>query len=183
MKKILLFAGSNSSTSINRTLIEYTLGLIEGFELNHIDLRDFDIPMFSQDLEKSEGLPQGILELLKLIDEADGIIISTPEHNAMMPAFFKNVIDWLSRITLHLERTEKYLNDKKLFIMSTSAGRGGAAKSLALLKMLVDRGDGEVVAEFSLPSYNHTSNDGVITDAELKEQHQEQLRHFLEVIS
>ena len=98
MKTILLFSGSNSSTSINNELIHYTATLFRNAETKVIDLRDYEPPMFSADLEKEIGTHPKIKTLADLIASVDGVVVSTPEHNSMPPAFFKNILDWLSRI-------------------------------------------------------------------------------------
>jgi len=50
--KILAFAGSTSSTSINRELVKFVLKSFQENEINFIDLNDFSMPVFSVDLEK-----------------------------------------------------------------------------------------------------------------------------------
>lgn len=50
--KILAFAGSSSSTSINRELVKFVLKDFQEDEINLIDLNDFNMPVFSVDLEK-----------------------------------------------------------------------------------------------------------------------------------
>jgi len=51
--KIFAFAGSNSSTSINKQLVKFVL---KSFEQQHdidlIDLNDYDMPIFSVDRKK-----------------------------------------------------------------------------------------------------------------------------------
>lgn len=54
--KILAFAGSTSSTSINRELVKFVLKDFQSEEINLIDLNDFTMPVFSVDLEK-KGFP------------------------------------------------------------------------------------------------------------------------------
>lgn len=50
--KILAFAGSTSSTSINRELVKFVLKSFQDDEINLIDLNDYSMPVFSVDLEK-----------------------------------------------------------------------------------------------------------------------------------
>lgn len=50
--KILAFAGSTSSTSINRELVKFVLKDFQSHEINLIDLNDYSMPVFSVDLEK-----------------------------------------------------------------------------------------------------------------------------------
>ena len=64
--KILAFAGSTSSTSINRELVKFVLKDFQEDEINLIDLNDFTMPVFSVDLEK-KGFPNEAHRFLKVI--------------------------------------------------------------------------------------------------------------------
>jgi NAD(P)H-dependent FMN reductase len=141
---ILAFSGSNSSTSINQSLIRCTAEKIGG---NVINLRDYEFPMYSEDLEREKGIPADIYAIMEKMQSADAVIISTPEHNANLPAFFKNVLDWLSRTKV------KFLAGKKVLIMSTSNGQGGAAKAAGLMDRPVRYAGGEIFETFSLPGF------------------------------
>jgi NAD(P)H-dependent FMN reductase len=92
--KTIAFAGSNSSTSINHQLVSYAVKLVEDSEV--IKLTDYNAPMYSQDLEKSEGIPQVIKDLNDKLSEANKLVISVCEHNGNISAFFKNILEWLS---------------------------------------------------------------------------------------
>ena len=52
------------------------------------------LPIFSPDLENTKT-PEDILELCKLIANADGLVISSPEYVHAIPGGLKNAIDWL----------------------------------------------------------------------------------------
>ena len=182
MKKILMFAGSNYSKSINKEVIQITADLMNGVETEIIELNDYEPPMFGKDIEEN-GLPNEIQQLLELVDAADAVVISTPEYNGLPPAFLKNITEWLSRIHLHLDREEKWLENKPVFLMSSSTGRGGAMKARAHLKNLIERANGNVVAEFSLPSFNHTTENGKITDDELLKELKHQIEFFIRTIT
>ena len=129
MKKTIAFSGSNSSKSINQQLIKSVATLKQDIDV--IDLRDYDIPIYSSDIEEASGIPENIVKLKVTLDQYERIIISTPEHNGLMPAFLKNILDWLSRHNM------KYFDGKELILLSTSPGKGGGASALlALEKML-----------------------------------------------
>ena len=128
MKKILAFAGSNSSTSINRKLIEHASEKAGTHEVTLIQLTDFDAPLFSEDLEKESGVPESIQKLKAVFEAHDAFMISSPEHNAMMPAFFKNTMDWLSRAG------GKIFQEKPVLLMSTSPGPRGGQTNLDNMK-------------------------------------------------
>jgi chromate reductase, NAD(P)H dehydrogenase (quinone) len=168
MKNILLFAGSNSSTSINKQLIEYTATLFEQVETRVIDLRDFEPPMFSVDLEKEIGTHQKIKDLVRLIESADGLVVSTPEHNGMPPAFLKNILDWLSRVQKVRGEGEQYLNNKPTIVMSTGPGRGGGAKARSLVQTILSYAKADFIGEFVFSSFNENFQNGEIIEVDLK---------------
>ncbi len=62
-----------------------------------VDLNDFPLPLFNQDLEDAEGLPEPARRLKSLFRSADGFILASPEHNSTYSALLKNTIDWCSR--------------------------------------------------------------------------------------
>lgn len=148
MKKILAFAGSNSSTSINYQLISYATSLISQHEVELIKLTDYPLVLFGEDIEKELGYSAELRLLLNRIKDADALMISVNEHNGGPSVFFKNVMDWLSRIEY------KYLKGKKVLLMSTSTGSRGGASSLEYVKSRIPRHDGEVIESFSFPSFN-----------------------------
>ena len=161
MKKIIAFTASNSSTSINKKLINYTSTIIPNAEVNVIDLREFELPIYGVDLEKEIGVPENIKNLIALFEGVDGVIVSTPEHNGLMPAFFKNTLDWLSRSGV------KYLEGSKLIVLGTSPGRGGAQKGIDAVAKVMPYGGGELLGTFSLPQFNENFVDGKIVNEEM----------------
>lgn len=177
MKKILAFAGSNSSTSINHQLILAISKMITS-DVEVIKLTNYPLPIFSADLEKAQGYPEPLSALLEKIKTADGIIISVNEHNGAVSAFFKNTFDWLSRIEY------KFLADKKILLMSASTGKRGALSARTYAEGVIPRYDGEVVAGFNFPSFaeNFSVATSSITNEPLKEQTQEAVAEFLKVL-
>lgn len=175
MKKIIAFAGSNSSTSINYELVKYTVSLIDDFDIQLLNMAKIEFPIFSEDLEREKGYSNTIVELKDDIVESHGVIISVNEHNGNPSAYFKNLIDWLSRVD------RKFLKDKPIFIMGTSNGQKGAMGSISVTEKLLPRFGGRVEDTYSLPGFkeNFSIKKGEITNTELKEQHQEALQGFL----
>lgn len=153
MKKVLAFAGSNSSNSVNQQLVKHAAGLLKAHEITVINLTAFDAPIFSEDLEKESGVPENILKLKELFNEHDAYMIASPEHNGMMPAFFKNITDWLSR------SGGKTFQGKPVMLMSTSPGGGGGKINLANMKAVFPNwGASAVFADFSLGSFYQAYN-------------------------
>lgn len=94
MKKILAFAGNNSSPAVNRQFLRYLGGLFREHEIITVDLRDYPLPVYGID-QINNGIPENAYRLLKLIEQYDAYVIAVPEHNGAITPFFKNTMDWM----------------------------------------------------------------------------------------
>ncbi|MGE8554151.1 MAG: NADPH-dependent FMN reductase [Chryseobacterium jejuense] len=162
--KILAFAGSSSSTSINRELVKFVLKDFQEEEINLIDLNDFTMPVFSVDLEK-RGFPDEAHHFLKVIEECDVIICSLAEHNRSYSAAFKNLFDWASRINV------KVFQNKPMLLMSTSPGGYGGGNVMNTAKTFFPQFAADIKDTFSLPKFyeNFDLESGVINPDMLSE--------------
>lgn len=97
--KILAFAGSTRVDSYNKKLVQIAAkGAKEaGADVTYIDLRDFPMPLFDEDLEKAEGMPENARKFKDLMVQNDGLLIACPEYNSSITPVLKNAIDWASR--------------------------------------------------------------------------------------
>ena len=95
--KLLVFAGSTRAGSWNRKLARAAAAIARGAgaDVTHMELGDFDVPMYNADLE-ARGTPPDVLRLKQLLYEHPAWIICTPEYNASYPALLKNTLDWVS---------------------------------------------------------------------------------------
>ena len=177
MAKIIAFAGSNSSHSINYQLVRYSCDLIEGHDIQLLNLVNFPFPMFSVDLEKEKGYSNSLIEFRDDIASSQGLILSVNEYNSGPSAYFKNVLDWLSRVD------RSFLDQTKVLLMSTSPGKRGGISSLAYSEQQLPRFGAEIVATFSMPSFhtNFAADEG-IKDPELKAAHATALEAFLQAL-
>ena len=144
-KKIVSLVGTNASKSYNRKLLHSMRDLFDAqtdFEICEIK----DIPMFNEDLLESE--PQIVKDLAAKIEDADGIVISTPEYDHSVPASLKSAIEWLSSI-------EHPFTDKPVMIVGTSLGIQGTVRAQTNLRQILDSPgvDAKVMpgSEFMLP--------------------------------
>src|SRR4051812_27461962 len=96
--KIIAFAGSNSTHSINKKLATYATTLFAGAEVEILDLNDYELPLFSVDREEVLGQPQPAQDFLAKLGSADLIVLSLAENNGNYSSAFKNMFDWASRI-------------------------------------------------------------------------------------
>ncbi|QAR31254.1 NADPH-dependent oxidoreductase [Ornithobacterium rhinotracheale] len=170
--KILAFAGSSSSQSINKALVKQVLKSFPEAEINLLDLNDFEMPIFSVDREK-QGFPPQAQQFLDAIAEADAIICSMAEHNRNLTAAFKNIFDWCSRINV------KVFQDKKMLLMSTSPGGFGGGNSMNIAKNMFPAFGAEIIETFSLPKFyeNFDMENGIIQQ-DLATELQEKIKKF-----
>lgn len=156
MKKIIAIGGSNSKKSINKTLAVYAAQRIENSEIVIADLNDFDLPLYGIDVENENGIPEDATRLNNLLESADGLVVSLAEHNGSYATAFKNAFDWLSRID------QKVWKSKPMLLMATSPGGRGGATVLQTAKTSFPHLGGNIIADFSLPSfYDNFSEDGL----------------------
>ncbi|MGB3149188.1 MAG: NAD(P)H-dependent oxidoreductase [Maribacter sp.] len=178
MQYVLGFAGSNSSTSINYKLVRYTTSLIKDYELRLMDMSNCPFPMYSEDYEKEKGFSNSLIEFKNDIQNSAGIVISVNEHNSNPSAYFKNLIDWLSRLD------KNCFKNKKVLLMATSGGKRGAQSSLEVSKNILERFGANITFSFSLPGFHDNFDmDKGILDQELKLRHKAALSSFLDSIA
>lgn len=161
--RLLAFGASNSSTSINRQLVTWAAGRLEGWSATVIDLNDFEMPLFSVDREKAGGIPEAAHRFRAAVGAADALLISFAEHNGNNTAAFKNLFDWTSRINTQVWQ------GKPMVLLSTSPGQGGGARSLAVGETAAPFYGGEVLASLAVPKFyeNFDLAEGELTDPAL----------------
>ncbi len=136
--KILAFAGSTRQDSFNKKLVRIAAdGAREsGAEVTLIDLRDYPLPLFDQDLEASEGLPENALKLKKLFIEHHGFVIASPEYNSSITPILKNTLDWISRPAPN-EAPMAAFQGKVASLVSASPGALGGLRGLVHLRAIL----------------------------------------------
>lgn len=174
MASFLAFAGSNSSKSINFSLVKHTASMVNEHNVQLLNMANMPFPLYSEDHEREKGFSNSLIELKEDLQGADGLIISVNEHNGNPSAYTKNLLDWLSRLD------RKFLEGAKVLLMSTSKGKRGAIGSLQTIEALLPRFGAEILATFSLPSFNENfSSEKGITNEEYAAKHREALDRFL----
>lgn len=98
MKTALTLSGSIRKGSENRKLqLHVGRKLAEaGVDVTNLDLADFPMPLFNEDLEP-DNVPEAARELAALWRSCDIIFIATPEYNGGLPPLLVNTVAWLSR--------------------------------------------------------------------------------------
>ncbi|MFV8340833.1 NADPH-dependent FMN reductase [Flavobacterium sp. XS2P39] len=172
--KIIAFGASPSKNSINKKLATYAAHLFENADVEVLDLNDFQMPIFSVDLEKEIGQHELAKAFLAKIATADILVVSLAENNSNYSAAFKNVFDWCSRITA------KIFQDKPMLLMATSPGGRGGASVLEIANNAFPRFGAVIKATFSLPSFdaNFDVVNGKISNPELDKQLRDIVKAF-----
>ena len=158
--KILAFGASTSKKSINKTLAEFTASLVPDATVEVLDLNDYVLPIYSEDLEKEIGQPAAAAAFFEKIGSADGLVVSFAEHNGSYTAAYKNLFDWVSRID------QKVFQDKPTVYLATSPGPGGAGSVLASAKGSTQFFGVDLRAAVSVPNFYDVFDDhtGQITE-------------------
>lgn len=136
--RILALAGSLRADSFNRKLMQIAVAgaRAAGAEITDVDLRDYPMPIFDQDLEARAGLPETVVRLKKLFFEHHGLLIASPEYNSSITAVLKNTIDWVSRAGPG-EKPVAAFSAKTAAIMSASPSALGGLRGLVHLRAIL----------------------------------------------
>jgi chromate reductase len=129
--RILAFAGSLRRESFNKKLaaIAASGGRRAGADVTLIKLEQFPLPVFDQDLESEQGMPENGARLKKLFIDHDGLLIAVPEYNSSITAVLKNAIDWVSRQTPGEPSPLMAFRGKAAILMSASPGALGGLRA------------------------------------------------------
>ena len=93
--RIVAFAGSARRNSFNLKLVKVAAegARAAGADVTVLDMRDFPMPLFDQDLEAAEGSPKNARKLKKIMLAHNGLLIASPEYNSSITPLLKNAID------------------------------------------------------------------------------------------
>ena len=136
--KILAFSGSARKNSYNSRLVRLAVegARQAGADVTVIDLKEYPLPIFDEDLEKEVGSPENATRLKKLFLEHDGLLISAPEYNSSITPLLKNTIDWVSRAAAGEAPLAAYTG-KVASLMSASPGGLGGLRGLVTVRSIL----------------------------------------------
>lgn len=126
--KLVGIVGSNAEKSYNRLLLQF-------IEKNYSDLFDLDIleidqvPLFNQSDDQTNC--DVIQTLSRKVMAADGLIISTPEHNHSVSPALKSLLEWFS-FKIHP------LENKPVMVIGASYFNQGTSRAQLHLRQILE---------------------------------------------
>ena len=95
----ITICGSLRTGSINEVLRKHmSMKLREaGVDVTDLDLKDFEMPIFNQDIEDSGQSPDAAKRLAEMFRSFDIVLIISPEYNGGVTPVIANMIAWVSR--------------------------------------------------------------------------------------
>ena len=138
MPKILALAGSARKDSFNGRLVRIAADGARqaGAEITVLNLAEYPLPLFDEDLEREQGAPKNAVKLQQLFLEHHGLLISSPEYNSSITALLKNTVDWVSRPVEGKPQLAAY-RGKVAAIMAASPGALGGLRGLVHLRSIL----------------------------------------------
>ncbi|HRH60131.1 MAG TPA: NADPH-dependent FMN reductase [Chitinophagaceae bacterium] len=128
MKNIIAICGSTRTNSTNLNFIKAVAALSSEFFSVKIFNGIADIPHFNPDLDNDDP-PSSVTTFRELLQNADGILICTPEYAMGVPGTLKNAIDWTVSSC-------EFSHKPVALITASSVGQKGHAALLETLKII-----------------------------------------------
>jgi chromate reductase len=125
---ILGLCGSLRRESYNRALLRAAAALAPPGAAVRIFDRLGEIPPYDDDA-RLRGLPAPVAALWREIDDADALLVATPEYNYGPPGLLKNALDWVSR-----PPAETPLRHKPVALLGASTGNFGTVRAQLALR-------------------------------------------------
>lgn len=126
--KILAITGSTRNNSSNYRILKFISQQIkDSFEVEIFE-ELAQLPHFNPDLD-TENPPEEIVSFRNKIENADGVIICTPEYVFSLPGSLKNALEWCVSTTI-------FSNKKVGLITASASGEMGHEQLILIMKTL-----------------------------------------------
>jgi chromate reductase, NAD(P)H dehydrogenase (quinone) len=124
--KILAISGSLRAGSHNTDLLQAAAASApDGVDVEvYAGLKE--IPPYDADDDVPGAQPEPVRRLKAALEEADAVLIATPEYNSSIPGVLKNALDWVSR-----PLAESPVRNKPVAVLSSSTGMFGGVWAAA----------------------------------------------------
>jgi NAD(P)H-dependent FMN reductase len=161
--KVLAISGSLRQKSSNTALMHAIIDLAPG-------IMDFtvygglgDLPHFNPDIDVDDG-PGSVIEFRKRLNEADAVLICTPEYGNGVPGVLKNALDWLVS-------SGEFMNKPTAVISASPTPLGGDKAhdsillTLNMINATIVEGGTMMIPHITLK----LNKEGIITDVETEQ--------------
>lgn len=170
---ILLLSGSSREGSFNTAILENSKAFLHDQQISSFAIEK--LPFYQQSLD-GDNRPSIVQDFIRAVEQADAILIATPEYNYSIPAVLKNALDWASRPAF-----QSPLKGKHIGIVSASPAITGGVQAQAHLKHVLA---GTLSLVYPVPAccfgQCHTViEDGKITDGATNQRLKDYLEGFL----
>ena len=136
--RLLVIAGSARIGSLNRQLADLAARRAQalGAETTVVDLRSLELPVYDEDWAQAHGKPAGARRLRDLFAEHDGLILASPEYNALPTPLLNNSFDWLSVIPAEDGKPSgaAATGGKPVGLLAASPGALGGIRALPIVR-------------------------------------------------
>lgn len=96
-------------------------------KVNFIDIKDYNLPVMEARLKDMPNPPSNLVAISQMLEEADGIVLVTPEYNNSYSGALKNAVDYFT----------KEWAKKPIGIVCGSNGKMGGINASNLLQLLI----------------------------------------------
>ena len=162
---ILVFAGSARRESFNKKLARAAAERIApaGGAATFVDLADFPMPLYNQDLEDGQ-FPENAIRFKQMMVEHDAFLIACPEYNSSITPLLKNTIDWCSRSATKGEPSA--YRGKTVALVATSPGALGGLRGLGPVRSILHNIGAHVIPQqLAVPqAFNVFDEQGALAD-------------------
>ncbi len=184
--RILAFAGSTRKESINGRLLAIACRMASdaGAEVDHIQLSDYELPLFDQDLESTSGQPENAIRLKELFFANSGLLLACPEYNSSITPLLKNTIDWVSRKSANESPLAAYRNKTACLISASPGALGGLRGLRHVREILSNIGVLVTPSQFALnQAFDALDESGNLKDEAKTSQLQECIDQFVSTLA
>ncbi|WP_412543301.1 NAD(P)H-dependent oxidoreductase [Longispora sp. K20-0274] len=176
---VLVFGASLRRGSLNTRLATLAARTAEGSgaSVELVDFREFDVPLYDQDIERDDGIPAGAVRFRDRLATAQGFVIASPEYNASMSGTLKNLIDWTSRFH------PQPFAERHGMLMSASPSMSGGNRGLWALRVPLEHLGARLYPDMFSLAQAHTAftPEGDLSDATLRDRFAGTVDGFLDL--
>lgn len=172
-KSILAISGSTRIRSANGEILKAIATMaVESLDI-HIFEGIAELPHFNPDAD-GDGIPASVQNFRTLIEQADGVLICTPEYVFSLPGTLKNALEWTVATTV-------FLGKPTALITASSSGEK-AHESLRLVMKTLGGITPDESALLIQGVRQKVDSNGTITDAETLHKVQQLLHSFTQTL-